>query len=183
MTTAATPPFDIQKIRIRPLQGEGGLRTFRCGTPEIDRWAKDKCAKHHRQNRTRVFCAHEEDGISTLGFYCLAFSSQSENNLADERFKSIYKGAGAPLVYLQYIAVVRSCQRNGLGTLLLVDALRRSLSVAQNVAFYGVGLRAINQDAARLYQKLGFKAKDESEAHPLMILDIWHIADLFKVQL
>jgi ribosomal protein S18 acetylase RimI-like enzyme len=178
MMTAATPPFDISRIKIEPLQRVESLRAFTCGVREIDRWAKDKCTKHHQQNRTRAFCAYESNKINLLGFYCMSFSSPDENNLANEQYKSIYKGTGIPLIYIQYIAVHQPCQRNGLGKLLLVDALRRSVAVAQHVAFYGVGIRPINSDAARLYKGFGFKSKDDSKPTPLMILEsfrfIWN---------
>lgn len=64
-----------------------------------------------------------------------------------------------------------------------MNALQRSLSVAQHVAFYGVGIRPINEDAARLYRSFKFKGKDETQSNPLMVLPIWTVADLFRVKL
>jgi GNAT superfamily N-acetyltransferase len=181
--TAATPPFDTKKIRITPLDDTKSLAGFTCSVREIDRWTRDKCVKHHNQNRTRVFCGYEEGSNKVLGFYCLSFASPDENQLRDDQYKDIYRGNGVPLIFVQYLAVLYSCQRNGLGKLLLLNALQRALDVAKNVAFYGVGLRPIDADVAKIYHGFGFRAKDETETNPLMILPIWTIADLFRVQL
>lgn len=181
--TAATPPFDFKKIRINPLDDRKGLAGFTCGVRDIDKWTKDKCSKYHKQNRTRVFCAHEEGSEKVLGFYCLSFLSPDENQLHDEQYKTIYRGNGVPLIYVQYLAVLHPCQRYGLGKVLITNALKRSLSVAQHVAFYGVGLRPINADAAKLYSSFGFKTKDDSQPNPLMVLSIWTLSDLFKAPL
>jgi GNAT superfamily N-acetyltransferase len=181
--TAATPPFDIKKIRITRLDDTKSLTGFACSVREIDRWTRDKCVKHHVQNRTRVFCGHEEGSTKVLGFYCLSFASPDENQLQDDQYKDIYRGNGVPLIFVQYLAVHYVCQRNGLGKLLLLNALERALTVAQNVAFYGVGLRPIDADVAKIYYRFGFRAKDATEANPLMILPIWTIADLFGVSL
>lgn len=180
---AAIPPFNIQKIRIGRLVKEETVKNFSCGVSEIDKWCRNKGFRHHQQNRTKIFCAHEGEGTKLLGFYCLSFAAPNEIQLDDQQYREIYRGNGIPLIYIQYIAVIRSCQRHGLGTLLIINALQRVITVAGHVAFYGVGIRPINEEAASLYQKFGFRAKEHTEAHPLMILPIWTVADLFGVKL
>jgi ribosomal protein S18 acetylase RimI-like enzyme len=83
------------------------------------------------------------------------------------------------LIYIGYLAVLRNCQRQGLGTYLLIDALRRCFAVSSHVPFYGVGLRSLNEQTTKLYEKYGFGKKDE-ERNPLMILPVWSLYDLFQ---
>ena len=113
--TDATPPFDIQRIRISPLSNHEAMKRFRCATSELDAWVRNKCCKHHQQNRTQVFCAHQEGKPKILGFYCLSFATPNGNDLDDEQYKAIYKGNGIPLIYIQYLAVAEGCQGFGLG--------------------------------------------------------------------
>jgi ribosomal protein S18 acetylase RimI-like enzyme len=89
-------------------------------------------------------------------------------------------GNGVPLIYLQYLAVQKSCQGQGVGTFLLIDALRRAHFISSHVAFYGVGLRSLNERSTALYKKYGFAIAPEEDAFPLMILPIWTINDLFS---
>jgi ribosomal protein S18 acetylase RimI-like enzyme len=83
-------------------------------------------------------------------------------------------------MYLHYIAVSKTAQRMGLGTLMLLDALKRANFVSQHVAFFGVGLRSLNDDTTRLYERYGFGIAPDEDKHPLMILPIWTIRELFN---
>lgn len=64
---------------------------------------------------------------------------------------------------------------------MMIDCLKRAYMVSQNVAFYGVGLRSLNERTTGIYQKYGFgTAKGEEDSStPLMILPIWSLDDLF----
>ena len=169
--------LDFQRIKITHLPSNYPINKFRCGVPEIDSWAKDKARKFHEQNRSRVFCAIDEDSGTLCGFYTLSFSSEDARKLTD-RYKDIYITSGVPLIYIDYLAVSRSCQRQGLGSFLLVDALKRAHWVGQHVAFYGVAHRSLNDGTTAMYEKFGFGKKD-NDHFPLMILPIWSINDLF----
>ncbi|TIO99582.1 MAG: N-acetyltransferase, partial [Mesorhizobium sp.] len=72
------------------------------------------------------------------------------------------------------------CQNCGLGKMLLVDSLRRAHLVSKHVAFYGVGLRSLNDRTTALYSKYGFAVAPDEDKFPLMILPIWSINDLFE---
>ena len=119
------------------------------------------------------------EGVSfdALGFYCLSFSSEDANKIAAP-YREFYKTSGIPLIYLTYIAVVSPLQDQGLGTFMLIDALRRAHEVARHVAFYGVALRSLNDRTTALYERFGFGKVDE-EQYPLMILPVWSLFDLF----
>ena len=66
---------------------------------------------------------------------------------------------------------------------MLVHALQSALKVHRVAPLYGVGLRALNQDAKRFYERNGFRsAPGEGLEAPLMILPIWTVEDLFGGQ-
>lgn len=171
--------LDLTKIRITLLTSKDTLRKFTCGEAEIDRWATSKALKWTEQNRTKAFVATTEGNPSALGFYSLSFAIEDGNKLSSQKDKDIYKPKGVPLVYLHYLGVNRHCQRNGLGTFLLIDCLRRAHHVSKHVAFYGVGLRSLNSETTKLYAKYGFGVVEPDEPNPLMIVPIWTLNDLF----
>jgi len=172
----ANQPLDHRKINIAPLGSQHSIDAFRCGVDEIDEWARKYASKFNAINRIRVFCAHEHASSSVLGLYCLSFLSKETKRLRGDY--NFYRNTGIPLIFITYIAVLRSIQRQKLGSALLVDALRRSYHVAEHVGFFGVGLRALNDDTARLYSRYGFTKVDEN-AHPLMLLPMQSLVDLF----
>jgi ribosomal protein S18 acetylase RimI-like enzyme len=174
---AATSTLDLQRVQIIPLPSRDCISQFRCGVQEIDSWAREKCFKHNAEFRSRVFCAFLDGSNVPLGFYSLSFASEQAKTLND-KYRDIYKGTGVPLIYIQYLAVQVSVQSSGLGTVLLMNALERAHYVSQHVAFYGVALRSLNERTLRLYEKYGFGQR-ETGPHPLMILPIWTVRDLF----
>jgi ribosomal protein S18 acetylase RimI-like enzyme len=175
---AASSLLDLKSIQINTLSADFKIDKFRCGVDEIDRWVKGKAQKHHKLNRTKVFCAFLPGSLTVSGFYCLSFSSEDANKVGAQH-RDIYRPTGVPLIYITYLAVVRGLQNQGLGSFMLLDALRRAYLVSQHVAFYGVGLRSLNDRTTKLYTKLGFGAVDD-EQFPLMILPVWTLNDLFS---
>jgi GNAT superfamily N-acetyltransferase len=176
-TTTLALSLDLKQIRIRPLQDKDAIRRFSCGVREIDGWCV-KALKRCNTNRSRVFCAHIGENASAIGFYSLTFSSESQAKIMDRTERQLWTN-GVPLVYLEYIAVLKSSQGLGLGSFMLMNALQRAYEVSKHVAFYGVGLRSLNSRTTEIYQKLGFAIAPEEGEMPLMILPIWSIGDLF----
>lgn len=170
--------LSIQKVIVKQLQRKECLINFCCGAVEIDKWAKNKAWKYHGQNRVKMFCAHLSGNDKACGFYCLSFTSESQNKL-DNNYKDIYKNSGVPLIYIQYLAVSSSIQRQKLGTFLLIDALKRAYYISKNIAVYGVALRSLNERTTELYRKYGFTPVD-TEMYPLMILPVWTLMDLIE---
>lgn len=162
-----------------PLPSNHGVKGFTCGEREIDHWVASKAAKWSRQYRTKVFVAHIDGHSAVLGFYSLSFAKEDGGKLPDQRDREIYRSNGVPLVYLHFLGVQRTHQRCGLGKLLLIDCLRRAHHVSQHVAFYGVGLRSISDQTTTIYRKYGFGVVEPNEKHPLMILPIWTLHELF----
>ncbi|TGQ20942.1 MAG: N-acetyltransferase [Mesorhizobium sp.] len=170
--------LDLSQIRISPFSSKDAIHNFRCGESDIDRWVS-KAPKWSEQNKARLFLAHGQGNSKAMGFYSLSFSSEDRNKLAGKRDRQMW-GSGVPLIYLQYLAVQRTCQNCGLGKMLLVDSLRRAHLVSKHVAFYGVGLRSLNDRTTALYSKYGFAVAPDEDKFPLMILPIWSINDLFE---
>jgi GNAT superfamily N-acetyltransferase len=177
--TNVSQKLDPSAIKITQLKDKSCVAGFSCGVKEIDAWTKSKAAKFHEKGRARVFVARHADSQATLGFYSLSFSLQNSSKLTNQEDRDAWKD-GAPLVYLDYIGVIRSHQGMGLGTLLLMDTLKRANTVFNNVAVFGVALRSLNERTTLLYQKFGFGVAPDEVSHPLMILPIWTVVDLFS---
>lgn len=180
--TSAENRSDQTLVRITPLQSKDCLRRFACGQAEIDRWATVTAHRLHLKNRARVQCARTPNRESgpALGFYSLNFTME-DNSKVIKSDRDAWAN-GAPLIFIHYLAVQRERQKNGVGTQLLLHALKSSFEISKIIPPYGVALRSLNEQTTEFYQKFGFSlAPDESENHnPLMILPIWTISDLFE---
>ncbi|MCZ4351522.1 hypothetical protein O4H61_03245 [Roseovarius aestuarii] len=179
MTMNAGPKLELAATKITHIQSKGCVANFRCGVREIDIWAKDKAWKFHDRGRAKVFVAKQSGQAATLGFYSLSFSLENTNKLSKPEDRDAWRN-GAPLLYIDYLAVQTPFQSQKLGQFMLIDALKRSHDVSRSVAFYGVALRSLNDRTTGLYTRFGFNVAPNETNHPLMILPIWSVNDLFN---
>lgn len=169
--------LDLKAVRVKPLvSGRTALAKFNCGNQDINSFATGKAHKWAEQGRARIFTGHLGENPLALGFYSLSFSTEDGNKLGG-RSAQIYKNDRVSIVYLNYLGVRFTHQSRGLGTFLLMDALKRAHLVSQHVAFYGVGLRSLNENTTAFYERFGFGLIEPGE--PMMLLPIWTINDLF----
>jgi GNAT superfamily N-acetyltransferase len=70
-----------------------------------------------------------------------------------------------PLVLIGRLAVDHTVQGQGLGALLLVDALRRSLQISEQVGIRAVEVDALDDAARNFYLKFGFRSLLDDPRH------------------
>ena len=61
-----------------------------------------------------------------------------------------------PVVLLGRLAVSKSHQRQGLGSILLADALQRIIKASQVMAVYAIVVDALDNRSSEFYQQFGF---------------------------
>jgi GNAT superfamily N-acetyltransferase len=170
--------LDLRNITITRLSDDHYISNFSCGEPQIDRFICRKARKYHDRNRVKLFCAHPRDMHTVYGLYTLTMKIEETNKLLQNE-RDYVSDRHFPAIYIGTLAVLSRYQRNGLGTILLMDALRRSHHVSQHVAVFGVALRSLNERTTRLYQRYGFGLRDQGQT-PLMVLPIWSLNELFE---
>ena len=73
-----------------------------------------------------------------------------------------------PVILLGQLAVDTDYQGRGLGSALLIDALRRSYSAAQLIGVRAVTVQTVDQSAQEFYNRFGFRTFSDRE--PLMLV-------------
>ena len=73
-----------------------------------------------------------------------------------------------PVVLLGRLAVDQSVRRQGLGSLLLVDVLRRAAAIAEQVGIRAVEVETLDQTAKEFYLRFGFRPLTDDPRHLLM---------------
>lgn len=176
MTSA--PPKKLN-VEILHLEAKEQLSRFNCGVSQIDSWAKNSAHKLHDRGRHAVYVLREVGGVSVLGFFSLSLTQEKSSKLlsADDRQSWAH---GAPFVYLDYIAVLRSMQGYGLGRLMLARAMELTLELCRIAPAYGLALRSLSAQTTEFYCRLGFGLApgEEAERHPLLVLPIFSIREM-----
>ena len=152
MTAEAAP--NPQGISIDPLDPEKHDRAaFSCGTDRLDNFLKRTARKHQAGDFTRVWVATEGGRAEILGFYALNAHSLEGDDLPANLTRNAPRSGFIPAVYLSMIAVDRRRQGQGLGRVLLADALNRAAAAADQIGLKAVVLDVIEDGGPGITEK------------------------------
>jgi GNAT superfamily N-acetyltransferase len=137
-----------------PIRGAHDTTKFDCGKPLLTDWLKNNAMRSEGKSaRTYVVC----EGNVVVGYYCLATGRVSRAEVP-----KVIRGHGTPntvpVVILGRLAVDTRYQKQGIGSGLLQDALRRALEVSVTIGAAAVLVHAIDDDAKAFYTSYGFIA-------------------------
>jgi len=172
-------------IRLEALTGHHNRNEFDCGVPALNRWLQQNAMQHQSRGIARGFVAVPEDEAaaaafvevgyadisvdSILGFYALASAFVVTEDLPAALGKRYPRQI--PVTRLGRLAIRHDMQGQGLGRLLLVDAITRARNAAQAVGSAGIFVDAKDETAAKFYRHYGFQSCAEQ---PLKLyLPIW----------
>ncbi|MBP6250858.1 MAG: GNAT family N-acetyltransferase [Leptothrix sp. (in: Bacteria)] len=171
-------------IRLEPLTGHHDRNGFDCGVEALDVWLKQTALQHQGKGISRSFVAVPADesavqswaesgypvqALSILGFYALTSAFVLTEDLPARQAKRYPRQI--PVTRLGRLATRSDMQGQGLGRLLLADAVNRAHTAAQAVGSAGLFVDAKNEAAARFYQRYGFIPSTDQ---PLkLFLSLW----------
>ena len=144
-------------LKIEPLGSHHDRASFTCGIESLDRYLKTQASQDVKRMANGVFVLAElDEPNAVLGYYTLCATSLApgEVPLAARKFVPRYPLVAATLI--GRLAVAQRRQGEGLGVLLLADALRRAYASAGIVGSSMVVVDAISEQAAAFYEATGF---------------------------
>jgi GNAT superfamily N-acetyltransferase len=140
---------------IEPL-GKHERRGFSCGVAALDDWFHLRAGQDERRNVARVFAAID-DRLGVVGFYSLSTFTLTIVDLPAEHAKRLPRYDD---LILSGLIGLRACDHRvrgeGVGDLLLADAISRILSVASTLAIFAIVVEAKDERAAAFYAGFGF---------------------------
>jgi GNAT superfamily N-acetyltransferase len=149
-------PFDGV---IEPLGAQHEKRKFSCGTAALDEYLQRFASQHEKSRLSRTYVA--ADGTTVAGYYSLAMAA-IVRDVVPLHWQSRFPRFPLPVARLARLAVARSYQGRGIGGMLLLDALYRSLHLSAGIGMVAVVVDAKDESAARFYRYFDFEAFPES---------------------
>ena len=137
---------------------------FDCGKVPLDDFLRSLVSQYEKRNLGRTYVAVRPGEKRVLGYYTLASGAISFQNLPADAGRRLPRHP-VPVILLARLAVDRSTQGSGLGRALLVDALKRSLEMADQLGIHAVEVDAIDVAARSFYEKFGFIPLLDNEFH------------------
>lgn len=153
-TTAETPALTIARFD-KALHDRSA---FSCGFGPIDNFLKSSLSGQIKADMVTAWIATAEGDPAVLGFYTLG-AMAVRANLGPSKWRR----AGVPdipVIYVRAVAVRTDMQGKGLGTALLLDAMKRCLGVADQMGAAAIVLDVLEDEHFerrwKFYADLGF---------------------------
>ena len=146
-----------------------GVDDFECGERSLDIWLREQAVVASARRTARTWVWVDGRG-SVVGYYALAAHRVARADVP----KAVGRGGPVeiPAVLLGRLALSRTLRGQGLGEVLVADALTRVVDATQTVAARLVVVDALHEQVARFYQSLGFRRV------PGSLLLVQRIADI-----
>jgi GNAT superfamily N-acetyltransferase len=139
---------------IEPL-GKHDRAAFSCGVAALDDWFRLRAGQDEKRNVARVFVAIDNRG-GIVGFYSLSSFTLSIADLPPEHAKRLPRYDAIPAAIIGRLARDKKVQGEGVGDLLLADAVRRVIGAARSLAVFAIVVEATDVKAAAFYRDFGF---------------------------
>ncbi|MDP8930531.1 MAG: GNAT family N-acetyltransferase [Actinomycetota bacterium] len=141
------------RLRLERLSAHHDLSSFASGNSELDDWLRRHALPAQQMDSARTFVLTSNDRV--VGYFSLTMGSVRR---ADAPAKLVRGLPAYPvgMVLLARLAVDHPNQGQGIGALLLAEALRKAVSAGEAVAARLVVVDAVDDVAARFYERHGF---------------------------
>ena len=143
------------KFQVQPLGPHHDRAGFSCGVPSLDSYLK-KQARQDTKKRVAAVFVLTPDGKAIAGYYTLSQYSVDLGTLPQDIARRLPQYPLVPATLIGRLAVSAVFRGQGLGEMLLMDALRRSLTLSKQVASAAVIVNAKDDQALTFYRKYGF---------------------------
>jgi GNAT superfamily N-acetyltransferase len=128
---------------------------FSSGSAALDEWFRLRASQDEKRNVARVFVA-VDDRLGVVGFYSLSTFTLTIVDLPPEHAKRLPRYDLIPAALIGRLARDPRVRGQGVGDLLLADAVRRILSAAATLAVFAIVVEAKDERAAAFHRDFGF---------------------------
>jgi len=126
---------------------------FCCGVDALDRYFRERVTQDVRRRVSNCFVLLGPES-QVAGYYTFAAASIPLGELPESLARRLPRYPSLPAGLIGRLAIDRLYQRQGLGALLVVDAVARAMRAEP--AIYALVVDAKDDDAAAFYSRLGF---------------------------
>ncbi len=159
-------------VKIELLNSALNKKDFNCGKERLDNYLHTQASQDVKRKLCVVFVMFE--GTIIKGYYTLSNASIPVGLMPEaiqKKMPGSYKSL--PVTLLGRLAIDAKFKGQGLGGILLLDAIKRSFDIAsQSLGSIGVVVDPLDGDAVAFYEKFGFILLPDSGKMFLPMADI-----------
>jgi GNAT superfamily N-acetyltransferase len=130
--------------------------SFSCGKASLDAYLKRRASQDVKKRAAVVHVMTTKDDPATiLGYYSLSASSVYSNDIPETIRKSLPRYDQVGVTLMGRLAIDQRFRGQGLGSILMMDALHRAVEASQSIASFAVLVDALDDEAKAFYLHYG----------------------------
>ncbi len=156
MSSVPAPPYRVERLADQHDRG-----SFACGNPDLDTYLHAQAGQDLKRKIAAPFVMLDRNG-AIVGYYTLSAYAIRFAELPPSIAKKLPRYPLVPATLLGRLAISIEYQGNKLGSVLLMDALRRSWKNTAEVASIGVVVDAYDENARTFYLRHDFLTLEDN---------------------
>lgn len=130
---------------------------FDCEKEPLNVYLKTQARQDVKRKLSACFVLTDSDSKVVQGYYTLSNNSIPLSSFSDQIQNKLPKSyQSIPTTLLGRLAVDKKHKGQGFGKILLIDALKRSYEISNEIGSFGIVVDPIDDDAKGFYQKYDF---------------------------
>ena len=140
-----------------PLNATHKKLVFTCGKDMLDVYIHKQANQDIKRKLSACFVINEKETNLIKGYYTLSNNSIPSKFIPKQIQNKLPKSyQSIPTILLGRLAIDNKFQGQGIGKIILIDALKRSYEISKTIGSFAVVVDLIDQEAKNFYLKYGF---------------------------
>jgi ribosomal protein S18 acetylase RimI-like enzyme len=144
------------KYSISKLDKTHQRQKFSCGIELLDDYLHKRAGQDYRRHVSITYILYDIEQNHVAGYYTLSSTSIELMDVSDKLKSKLPQYPLLPATLIGRLAVDLNYQKQTLGEILLIDALKRAYQHTNEIASFAVIVDAINDNAIKFYEKYAF---------------------------
>lgn len=130
---------------------------FDCGKELLNNYLKNQAGQDIKRKLSACFVLAESTSDQIQGYYTLSNNSIPLSSFPEHIQKKLPRSyISIPTTLLGRLAIDTKYRGKGIGKILLIDALKRSYEISQEIGSFAVVVDPIDEEAEKFYEKYDF---------------------------
>ena len=142
---------------IELLDKKHNRKDFDCGKELLNDYLKTQARQDVKRKLSACFVLVDSETKVIQGYYTLSNNSIPLSSFSEQIRKKLPKSYNSiSTTLLGRLAIDKKYQGKGIGKILLIDALKRSYGISNEIGSFGIIVDPIDDEAKGFYQKYDF---------------------------
>lgn len=170
--------INFSKYVVTSLEKKHDKNDFNCGVDALDQYLKTQASQDIKKNVAVTYVLTPQDSEQVAGYYTLSSIGIFPGELPEDLVKKLPRYPVLPGVLLGRLARDKKFRGKDIGLYLLMDALKRSVAVANQIGIVAVIVDAKDEKAVAFYKGYGFIVFPDNERRLFLMLSTVRKLDL-----